>query len=163
MSSYNFSKLTVLVVDDSYYIRQMVKGFLYEFEVQEVLEADDAQTGFIMFVEEDPDIVITDWKMGETSGLDLVYLIRWSEKSPNPFVPIIMLTGYTEIENVRKARDAGVSSYLAKPVSAGSLYKRLCFVVDDKRPFIRDGEYFGPDRRMKDMPELVKEERREPE
>ncbi len=152
MSGYNFSGITVLVCDDSSYIRQLVKNFLLAFGVKEVIEAGDAESGFLKFVEHDPDVVVTDWKMGETSGLDLVYLIRWSEKSPNTFVPIIMLTGFTELQRVQVARDAGITSYLAKPLSADKLYKRLCGVADDRRPFVRDGEYFGPDRRMKNVP-----------
>ncbi len=163
MAGYDFSKITVQVCDDSFYIRQLVKNFLIGFGVKDVIEANDAEEGFVTFVKHDPDIVVTDWRMGETSGLDLVYLIRWSEKSPNPFVPIIMLTGYTELQRVQVARDAGISSYLAKPLSADKLYKRLCSATDDRRQFVRDGEYFGPDRRMKNLPHPVGENRRSTE
>jgi two-component system, chemotaxis family, chemotaxis protein CheY len=149
MSGFDFSGITVLVCDDSFHIRQMVKNFLTGYGVREILEAGDAKSGFDCFVENDPDVVVTDWNMGETSGLDLVHLIRWSEKSPNTFAPVIMLTGFTELERVQDARDAGITSYLAKPLSAGVLYKRLCSVVEDDRPFVRDGDFFGPDRRMK--------------
>ena len=95
----------------------------------------------------DPDLVITDWNMPPTSGLDFVKRLRLDEHSPNPYVPIIMLTGYTELYRVKQARDAGVTSFLAKPVSAQSLYKRMVSIVDDQRPFVRNSKYFGPDRR----------------
>jgi len=147
MGNYDFSNLTVLVCDDSHYIRALVRSFLEGFGVAHVFEAPDAREGFLEFIEEDPDIVITDWNMGETSGLDLVNLIRWSEKSVNQFAPIIMLTGYTEIARVMEARDAGINSYLAKPLTADNLYRRMCSSADDKRYFIRDDNFFGPDRR----------------
>ena len=148
MSGYDFSHISVLVCDDSYYIRSLVKNFLSGFGVREISDANDSVDGFESFVENQQDLVITDWQMNQTSGLDLVYMIRWSEKSPNPFVPIIMLTGFTERKRVEEARDAGISGYLAKPLSAEQLYRRLCKLIDDRRAFVKHGEYFGPDRRI---------------
>jgi len=161
MANHDFSRITVLVVDDSHYIRSLVRSFLEGFGVADVIEAVDGRDGFMACIEEDPDIVITDWNMGETSGLDLVYLIRWSEKSPNPFVPIIMLTGYTERERIEQARDAGISGYLAKPLTAANLYRRLCAAANDRRSFIKDDEFFGPDRRGKLKDDYEGPERRE--
>jgi DNA-binding response OmpR family regulator len=93
-------------------------------------------------------LVITDWNMPPTSGLELIRRIRQSDDSPDPDVPIIMLTGHTELARVKTARDNGVSSFLAKPMSAESLYKRIANLVEDHRPFIRSGDFFGPDRRF---------------
>lgn len=160
MSGYDFSHISVLVCDDSFYIRSLVKNFLTGFGIRHIFDADDATEGFESFVENQPDLVITDWQMGQTSGLDLVYLIRWSEKSPNPFVPIIMLTGFTERSRVEEARDAGISGYLAKPLSAEQLYRRLCKLIDDRRAFVKQGEYFGPDRRVKKSGEFDGDDRR---
>ena len=161
MSGYDFTHISVLVCDDSFYIRSLVKNFLTGFGVTKIFDADDAEEGFKSFVDNQPDLVITDWQMGHTSGLDLVYLIRWSEKSPNPFVPIIMLTGFTERQRVEEARDAGISGYLAKPLSAGQLYKRLCKLIDDRRAFVKQGEYFGPDRRVHSSKNFQGEDRRD--
>lgn len=161
MGNYDFSRITVLICDDSYYIRSLVRSFLDGFGVGQVLEAADAREGFMEFISEDPDIIISDWNMGETSGIDLVHLIRWSEKSPNPFVPIIMLTGYTELDRIKQARDAGISGYLAKPLTATGLYKQLRIAADDRRSFIRDDEFFGPDRRTRSRGEYEGPDRRQ--
>ena len=72
--------------------------------------------------------------------------IRSDEDSPTPYLPIIMLTGFTELHRVKQARDTGVTAFLAKPISAAALYRRLCTVIDDHRPFVRVGDFFGPDR-----------------
>lgn len=146
-SGYDFSRLSVLLVDDSRHIRSLVGSFLSGFGVGEIHYASDAETGWELFKSLDPDLVITDWHMPPTSGLDLVAAIRTAADSPNPYVPVIMLTGFTELMRVQQARDTGVSNFLAKPLSANSLYRRLCAVVDDQRPFVRVGRYFGPDRR----------------
>jgi len=147
MSGYDFENLNVLICDDSRQIRSLLKTFLSGFGVTSICETRDAETAYQEMQNFDPDLVITDWNMQPTSGIELVKRIRLDEGSPNPYVPIIMLTGFTELYRVKQARDAGITSFLAKPLSAQSLYKRMVSVVDDQRPFIRNGQYFGPDRR----------------
>ncbi len=148
MDSYNFEKLSVLVCDDSLQIRTLVRTCLMAFGVRNITEAFSADAAFEKLVETNPDLLITDWNMGDSDGLELVERIRQSPESPNPYLPIIMLTGYAEMERVEIARDAGVSTFLAKPMSADSLYKRLVSLIEDKRTFIRNSDFFGPDRRF---------------
>lgn len=147
MTGYDFEAVKVLVVDDSRPMRSLIKSFLIGFGVKEMFEANDANEGYHTVKEVDPDIVITDWRMPPTDGIELVRQIRSDEDSPNPYLPIIMLTGFTELHRVKQARDAGVTAFLAKPISAAALYRRLCTVIDDQRPFVRVGDFFGPDRR----------------
>lgn len=149
MSGYDFETLKVLVADDSRPMRTLIKSFLFGFGVKEMLEAADANEAYDEVKNGEPDIVITDWRMPPTDGLDLVKKIRMDLDSPNPYLPVIMLTGFTELHRVKQARDAGVTAFLAKPISAAALYRRLCTVIDDQRPFVRVGEFFGPDRRAR--------------
>lgn len=160
MSGYDFQNLRVLICDDSRQIRSLLKTFLNGFGIKNIEEAIDGDVAFLEMDKFDPDLVITDWNMPPTSGLDFIERIRMGDDSPNPYVPIIMLTGYTELHRVKQARDAGISAFLAKPLSAQSLYKRLVAVVDDNRPFIRNGKYFGPDRRTARDSQFMGGERR---
>ena len=131
MANYNFQDLRVLVCDDSLQIRALVQTCLAAFGIKDIHVAGDGDTAFELLKEINPDLVITDWNMPPTSGLEFVEQIRQNMDAPNPYVPIIMLTGHTEVERVKIARDAGVSTFLAKPVSALSLYKRLASLVED--------------------------------
>ena len=149
MSGYDFETLKVLVVDDSRPMRSLINSFLLGFGVKDTYEAADANEAFYEVKECNPDIVITDWRMPPTDGIDLVRQIRMDLNSPNPYLPIIMLTGFTELHRVKQAMDAGVTASLAKLISAQALYRRLCTVIDDQRPFVRVGEFFGPDRRSR--------------
>jgi DNA-binding response OmpR family regulator len=74
-------------------------------------------------------------------------MIRQPGANANPYVPIIMLTGHSEKKRVIAARDAGVTEFLAKPISAKALYQRILNIVVNPRPFIKSKSYFGPDRR----------------
>jgi hypothetical protein len=58
------------------------------------------------------------------------------------------------------ARDAGVTEFLCKPISAKALYERILNVVANPRPFIKSKTYFGPDRRRGVNPNYVGPERR---
>ena len=67
---------------------------------------------------------------------------------------------HSEKKRVVSARDAGVTEFLAKPISAKSLYERILNVVANPRPFIRSKTYFGPDRRRNINQNYVGVERR---
>ncbi|GAB3444539.1 response regulator [Insolitispirillum peregrinum] len=151
MSGYNLERLNFLVVDDNKHMRALVKTILHALGSKNVHEAADGADAFKELRHFPADIIICDWNMSPLDGLDFVRLVRTGKDSPNPFVPIIMLTGHTEMHRVIEARDAGVHEFLAKPISAKGLYSRVKSIIERPRPFIRAGLYFGPDRRRRQI------------
>jgi two-component system, chemotaxis family, chemotaxis protein CheY len=93
-------------------------------------------------------------------GLELVQMIRQPGANANPYIPIIMLTGHSEKHRVMRARDAGITEFLAKPISATALYERILNLIANPRPFIRTKTYFGPDRRRNVAASYIGPERR---
>lgn len=156
----DFSRLRLLVVDDNSYVRRLVRTLLHGFGVHEIVEAEDGAAALDRFASANPDIMVTDWEMPILDGIELTKLIRTSENSLNPYVPIVMMTAYAEKQRVMQARDAGVTEFLVKPLSAQALHTRLAAIVLNPRPFIRTSTYFGPDRRRMAMPDFPGEERR---
>ena len=59
-------------------------------------------------------------------------------------MPIIMITGHTEKHQVEAARDAGVTEFLAKPITAQSLFSRIAEIVERPRAFVRCRKLFRP-------------------
>jgi CheY-like chemotaxis protein len=143
----DFKRLRFLVIDDNAYMRRIVRSLLHGFGAREVYEAEDGAAGLEAIVHYAPDIVLTDWAMPIFDGLELTKMIRQPGADANPYVPIILLTGHSEKRRVFTARDAGVTEFLAKPISAKALYQRILNVVANPRPFIKSKRYFGPDRR----------------
>lgn len=160
MSGYRFDRLKILLVDDNPHMRKLVSTILHAFGVVQIYEADTAKRGWAMLREYNPDVILLDWMLDGMSGIQLTKMIRTSASSANPFLPIIMLSGYTQIEHVREARDAGVNEFLAKPVSVNAVLTRLLSVIDHPRPFVRTKVYFGPCRRRRDGNEYRGPERR---
>ena len=155
-----FNRLRFLVIDDNAHMRRMLRTLLYGFGAREVHEAEDGAAGLEAFNQHSPDIIITDWAMPIFDGIELTQMIRQPGANSNPYVPIIMLTGHSEKKRVVSARDAGITEFLAKPISAKGLYQRIVNVVANPRPFIKTKTYFGPDRRRNVNPNYVGTERR---
>jgi two-component system chemotaxis response regulator CheY len=145
----DLSRLNILVIDDNPHMRTLVREILLGFNVKNVHECRDGSDALDELRQWPADIAIVDWMMEPLDGLDFTRLIRSASDSPNPFLPIIMLTGHTERFRVVEARDAGVTEMLAKPMTANTLYARLKDVIESPRPFIRTATYTGPDRRRR--------------
>lgn len=139
--------LVVLIVDDHANMRKIVSTILHALGLQYVYEAADGADGFEAMRAYNPDIIIVDWEMLGIDGIEFTELVRKASDSPNPYVPVIFLTSYSDRKHVMRARDAGVTEFLAKPVSANAIYTRLMSIINKPRPFVRSRNYFGPCRR----------------
>lgn len=145
--SYQFNQISVLVIEDVFPVAAMVRSVLETFGVRKIHLARNGEEGFSLFCQHNPDIVIADWMMKPMDGITLTRLIRRHKSSPNPFVPIILMTGFSEKKRVLEARDAGVTEFLVKPFVARDLYKRIVQATERPRQFVSSTHYFGPDRR----------------
>ncbi|HTK85007.1 MAG TPA: response regulator [Patescibacteria group bacterium] len=145
--SYQFQKITVLVVEDNQPMLEVTKALLLTFGVGNVVTAQNGEVGFKRFCEFNPDIVIADWMMKPMDGITLTKRVRTDPLSPNPYVPVILMTGFSEKRRVFQARDAGVTEFLVKPFNARDLYRRIAQLIERPRQFVRSEDFFGPDRR----------------
>ena len=157
---YDLSSLSLLVIDDNNYMLSIIKILLKGFGIQHVRDATEAAQAFEEFRAAPTDMIIVDYALETLDGIEFTKLVRTAKDSPNPYVPIIMLTAYSERARVEQARDAGVTEFLRKPISATGLYSRILEVVERPRPFIRSKTYFGPDRRRRADENYRGEERR---
>jgi CheY-like chemotaxis protein len=160
MARIDFNKLRFLIIDDNAHMRRILRTLLHGFGARHVYEAEDGASGLEAFTHYAPDIVLADWAMPIFDGLELAQMIRQPGVNSNPYAPIIMLTGHSEKRRVTVARDAGVTEFLAKPISAKGLYQRVLNVVASPRPFIKTKTYFGPDRRRNTNNAYIGPERR---
>ena len=153
MSGYRFESLSLMVVDDNHHMRALVRALLASMQIQQIDEVADAALALERMKDRQIDILITDFLMSPLDGIDLTKLIRTSSDSPNTYLPIIMLTGFSERHRVEAARDAGVTEFVRKPLNARTLYERILEIIERPRPFVRTGEFFGPDRRRRKDPD----------
>ena len=151
--AFNFKKLSVLIVEDTLPMCKLLASVLDALDVGTIYKAPDGKKGFEIFCRESPDIVIADWHMEPMSGLELTREIRKNPISPNRYVPVIVITGYSNIKRVAEARDIGATEFLVKPFSATDLAKRIAYIINKPRDFVDSPDYFGPDRRRRSDPD----------
>ncbi|WP_297511976.1 response regulator [uncultured Caulobacter sp.] len=149
MESMDLRALTILLVDDNANMRKVVGAILKAAGVRHILEAEDGLSALKTVQAREVDIVFTDLMMQPVDGLAFIRWIRTSPASPNVFLPIIMMTGHATRRTLNEARMAGVTEFLAKPLTARGVMHRINEVINNPRPFVRATEYFGPCRRRR--------------
>jgi DNA-binding response OmpR family regulator len=134
----------VLIVDDDFHMRKVVRTMLTAIGVREIYDAGDGMAGLQAICTLAPDVVILDWAMPNVNGAEFVRAVRSPGSFPLPNVPIIVLTGHGERACVVDAMQLGANEYLLKPVSTKALFDRLISVLARPRPMVRSGDYYGP-------------------
>ena len=137
----------VLIVDDEYYTRKVIRTLLMSVGVVNIHDASDGPSGLEAIAGLAPDIVILDWEMPGMDGAEFVRHVRQPSSFPYPNVPIIMLTGHGERSRVVEAVRLGVHEFLLKPVSSSALLARMVSVLSKPRTMVRRGDYYGPEPR----------------
>lgn len=168
MTVYNFERLSILLVEDSQYIRHTFEDLLRHFGFGKIVACNNGQEAIEILsssaIVGAPglgfDIVFSDLIMSPINGMLLTRWIRNSKDSPNRFMPVVLISGAADDEYVSASRDLGATEFLAKPFSAESVYKRMLEVVDYPRQMIATHTYFGPDRRRRNAPYDEASERR---
>ena len=144
-----FAQLRVLVVADCSNMREHLSTILKDFGIKNVTMAKCSDEGFEKLRARDPDIILVDSEMAPKSGFAFVKELRNLETQKLSALPIIMISGHRERELIERARDIGVTEYLAKPVTAASLHSRLIKTMSHPRAFIKSETFLGPDRRRR--------------
>ena len=140
----------ILVVEDNTFARRMVMEVLRYLGAVGIAYARDGEEAWHAIAKDMPDLVLLDWDMQPVNGLEFLRRVRHDPRSPNPYLPVVMVTGFADRAHVFGAREAGVNEYVVKPVSAKALLDRIQAVIERPRRYVRIGKYFGPDRRRKD-------------
>ncbi len=117
---------TILVVDDETPIRDMLRLAL-EMADYNVLEAGDAQTAHSLIIDRNPDMILLDWMLPGTSGIELARRLKRDELTQD--IPIIMLTAKSEEDNKIQGLELGADDYITKPFSPRELIARLKAVL----------------------------------
>ncbi|MDG1286471.1 MAG: response regulator [Rickettsiales bacterium] len=155
--------IDILIADPDERIRSLVRDVLVNSGFTNVIQTNNGKEAITRLREQNIDLLITDWRMAPVNGMQLIDYLRADKSSPNPYLPIIMLTGRAERKDVSAARDIGVTEFLVKPFTAKALYERLVMVIENPRSFIISNDYHGPDRRRRtDIPPTGIDRRKNP-
>lgn len=118
-------KTRVLIVDDMLTMRKLVGKVCKEIGFTDLTEATDGALAWKAINETQPPfgLVISDWNMPNTTGLDLLKRVRADTRFTK--LPFIMVTAEAEQHQIVEAVKSGVSNYVIKPFTAGTLREKL--------------------------------------
>jgi YesN/AraC family two-component response regulator len=129
-------EFTLLYVEDSGLMREYVRKIL-EDKVKELYFAEDGKVGLDMFTQHKPDIILSDINMPNLNGLEMSKTIKESHKNQ----PIILLTEFEKVANLKQAIEIGISSFLSKPIQKGELIETITAIAEDLQ-MKRDAQKF---------------------
>lgn len=122
---------TILIVDDEAAIREMIAVAL-EMADFSYLEAADALEAHSMIVDKRPDLILLDWMLPGTTGIELARRLKKEETTAD--IPIIMLTARVEEDNKIRGLEVGADDYITKPFSPRELIARMKAVLRRTTP-----------------------------
>lgn len=138
---------SVLIVDDEAAIREMIRVAL-EMAEFDCMEAANAQDAHASIIDHKPDLVLLDWMLPGTSGIELLRRLKREELTRE--LPVIMLTAKGEEDNKIQGLDVGADDYITKPFAPRELMARIKAVLrragqlEDESAIVVDGLTLDP-------------------
>jgi len=116
----------VLVVDDFATMRRVVRNLLTELGYKSLREAEDGAQAIAMLEQHEFDLLVLDWNMPGTPGIEVLRWVRGNEAKRD--LPVLMVTAEAAREQILEAAELGVNAYILKPFTAGTLKKKLDYI-----------------------------------
>lgn len=121
----------LLLVEDDSALSELVE-YRFRGEGYEVRSTDDGDEALLMASEDVPDLVLLDWMIGGTSGIEVCRRLRRNKETSH--VPIIMLTARSDEDDRVRGLETGADDYVTKPFSPRELIARVGAVLRRVRP-----------------------------
>lgn len=147
--AFHASMTSILCVDDNKYMQQIYWILLSSLGFRKVRFALDGGEALELMLTNSFDLIFSDINATPINGIEFAKFVRSSKGSTRADVPFIIVSGSSEIRNVEAARDAGVTEFMSKPISAQVLAHRIKCVVESPRDFLKERNFVGPDRRRR--------------
>ncbi len=152
MSDVDFSNTRLLIADSGKQNRTEIRNILFHEGFRDITDTDDYEFVREQVGENNVDLLIVDHEFPKGDVCELIREIRHDEIGNNPFVVIITLAFDPEKEDIMRIIDSGSDDVLLKPISAGSVLKRIKFFTMERKKFVVTSDYIGPTRRSSHRP-----------
>ncbi len=147
----NLETAQMLLLDDHIEGANILGQIVSAFGVRKFFKSKATQEAKEIAQERELHLILASANLKTSNAYEFIQWLRRAKIEPNSFTPIILITGHTQLSNIRRARDCGANFVMAKPVSPAGVLQRIGFVASQKKPFVSCGGYLGPDRRFHDV------------
>ncbi len=147
MAKLNFETTRLVVADPGGQIRDEIRSVLHHEGFRDIVLAENVKSVEELVAEGKVDLLIADHEFPRGSMIKLVRRIRHHELGDNPFIVIILMALDPEKEDIMRIIDTGSDDLILKPITAGTLVKRVNYLVNQRKDFVVTADYIGPTRR----------------
>lgn len=125
------AQLTVMVIDDEIFMQSLVSRMLTDLGVKTVLVSDNGKQALSTLRSryKEIDLILLDIEMPEIDGLKFLEMIRKTSIPEVAHLRVVMLSGHSDFDNIKRAIDLGVHGFLTKPVAKEKLKARIMTVI----------------------------------
>jgi two-component system chemotaxis response regulator CheY len=121
----SFPNIPVLLVDDSAFVRRMVRGMLEPVNLRYVIECRDGAEALLRLTQFRPGLIILDWNLPILSAIDILDVLRDPARSNDADVPVIVMTSTPTQRTLAQAAARNVRTVLRKPFAPKALWQRI--------------------------------------
>ena len=150
-SRLNLETASILIVDENEASGAVLAQIFMGFGVGSLQRAVTTDEATESLRRTEFDLVMVDSALTGQDGFDFIRTLRTSSDHLNRHTSMIVVSGHTELEKIKKARDCGANFVIAKPLTPRLLLDRVLWASKDRRAFVDVPGYVGPDRRFKSI------------
>lgn len=147
----NLKNLVGLLADRDTFTRGLTAQMLRGFGFDSLMLAGSGEEAKDLASKNNPDIFFIEGALPDMPSATFLNWLRRDTPKPLRFVPVIVMSGYTQIRLIGAARDNGAHIVIRKPIAPRTLFDRIGWVANFSRPFVESPSYTGPDRRFHDV------------
>tara|TARA_R110002012_G_scaffold120277_3_gene269496 strand:+ start:2200 stop:2685 length:486 start_codon:yes stop_codon:yes gene_type:complete len=148
----DFSSIHFLIVDSNALSADLARDLLLTMGATSVFVAHSFDEGLGALRSDTVDVLLTELHLPPRNGLDLIRAVRDGKTKAHKQMPILVMSAMSAVEHVFEARDAGVTEFIAKPYGVEGFYRRMVGIIARPRAFVDSKDYYGPDRRRRQVP-----------
>ncbi len=161
----SLAKLRILVTDNDPHMLSVMHSILHGIGIREITSARSSIDALMELKRREFDAVLITDDLAPHGGVGVTRKLRATDYTPNQRTPVILIAGKASVDYIEKARDAGVTEFIRKPVTGQIVQQRLQAILRNPRDFIAEEGYAGPDRRrrVQDAPPEQEKRKRAPQ
>ncbi|MFT6658165.1 response regulator [Maritalea sp.] len=127
-------QLKVLIVDDNQYACALATAQLKKLGIGETKSVSSGAEALLQLMEQDYDVLLTDWYMPDVSGAGLLGVVRDKRFKGNSNIAVVVMTAYASSDNIERALALGADEVVIKPANGTDLGKAIAKALTRKQP-----------------------------
>ncbi len=151
-----FENTRLLIADTGKQYRKEIKNILFHHGFRNILDTDDLSVVREKIGNNEIDLLIADHIFPNDDVCEIIRETRHGDLGDNPFIVAVTMALEPEKEDISRIMNAGVDDVILKPITAGTIIKRVNFFASDRKKFVVTSDYVGPTRRASHRPGTMK-------